>query len=92
VTDLAAATVEVTNRFGVHVRPSIAITRVAIQFRSRITIACGDRSADAHSAVALAALGADRGDLVTITARGSDAKDALAAIRKLFEDQLVRSS
>jgi len=80
------ATIEVTNRFGIHVRPAAAVTKTVIQFRSKVMIICGEKSANARDAVALAALGAGQGALLKVRANGPDAAAALRALQKLFSE------
>ncbi len=69
---------------GMHARPASALVEVAKRFASDITVRCGDRTANAKSMMTLLRLGAGGGAPLSITASGSDAADALAAIAAAF--------
>ncbi|ANO50169.1 HPr family phosphocarrier protein [Woeseia oceani] len=77
-------TVTVSDRLGIHARPSARIARIASQFQSRIEIAKGEQSADAASALDIMMLAMESGSVVEISAEGTDAEEALAAIVALF--------
>jgi phosphotransferase system HPr (HPr) family protein len=49
-------------------------------FESKLTVASGDREADAKSLLAILALGAKRGTSLRLTADGDDAEAALDAL------------
>jgi phosphotransferase system HPr (HPr) family protein len=83
----AEAIVEVTNSMGIHVRTAAILAHTAIHFLSSITISHGSEMVDARSAVELVALGVGPGAQVKIAAHGRDAADAVAAIKKLFENK-----
>ena len=80
---VVTAVVQVSNKLGLHIHPAEMISRTALHYRSLITIAKGEEVADARSAVALVALGADLGTTLVIHAEGVDAEPAVAAIVKL---------
>jgi phosphotransferase system HPr (HPr) family protein len=82
---VAEAAVEISNALGLHIRPAGMVSKTALSFRSKISIARGAEVADARSIVALVALGASPGTWLTIRAEGSDAEAAVAAIRALIE-------
>lgn len=69
---------------GVHARPAAAIANEARQFSAAVELHHGAKHADARSAVALMALGLANGSEAEITASGSDAEAALAALIPLF--------
>jgi phosphotransferase system HPr (HPr) family protein len=77
--------VEITNTLGLHIRPAGVLSKTALSFRSRISVALGADVADARSIVGLVALGAGLGARLTIRAEGPDAEAAVAAIRGLIE-------
>jgi len=84
---VAEQEVEVTNAFGLHIRPAAMISKTAISFRSKIAIICEKEEANARSIVALTTLGAGIGTRLTIRADGPDAESAVKAIAALFEDK-----
>lgn len=81
----AEQTVVLTNRMGLHARPSTQIATTASRFASDVTIAKDDMSVDAKSVLELLMLAAECGSELTIRAEGSDAAAAVAAIAKLVE-------
>jgi phosphotransferase system HPr (HPr) family protein len=83
----AEAIVDVTNSLGIHVRTAAILAGTAIHFLSAITITFGNETVDARSAIDLVALGVERGAQVKISARGRDAADAIAALKKLFDNK-----
>jgi phosphotransferase system HPr (HPr) family protein len=63
-----------------HARPAADFVRTAMGFSSSLTVASGDREADAKSLLAILALGAKRGTTLRLTADGDDAEAALDAL------------
>lgn len=63
------------------------VAKKAIKYLSRITITRGDSHADARSATSVEMLKAKAGAHLKIKAVGPDAKDALNAIKALFENR-----
>ena len=68
-----------------HARPAGALIRGAAKFESGITLAIGNRTADAKSILQVLALGATGGSELTVSTAGADASDALEAIVRLLE-------
>lgn len=63
-----------------HARPAGLFVRTAMQFQARITVAAGDRLADAKSILRVLALGATGGTPLSLQAEGADAEAALSAL------------
>ncbi|MDQ6919023.1 MAG: HPr family phosphocarrier protein [Candidatus Dormibacteraeota bacterium] len=63
-----------------HARPAGVFVRTAMQFQARITVAVGDREADAKSILKVLGLGAQGGTALSLQAEGADADAALAAL------------
>jgi phosphotransferase system HPr (HPr) family protein len=82
---VAEAMVEVRNAAGLHIRVAGMISKTAISFRSKISIARGVETVNARSIVELTALGAGHGTRLTIRAEGADAEAAVKALVELFE-------
>ena len=82
--DLAEATVQLNNRFGLHVRTASMVAKAALRFRSQIWISVTSKCQRAKRG---------RNDLpwrsagrqLKLKAQGPDAKDAVKEIRLLFE-------
>jgi phosphotransferase system HPr (HPr) family protein len=60
-----------------HARPAAVFVRTAMAFAARISVAAGDREADAKSLLAVLALGAKGGTTLRLRAEGGDAADAV---------------
>jgi phosphocarrier protein HPr len=63
-----------------HARPAADFVRTALGFSSKLTVASGEREADAKSLLAILALGAKRGSTLRLTADGDDAEAAVDAL------------
>jgi phosphotransferase system HPr (HPr) family protein len=72
--------VQLPEGVALHARPAGIFVRTAMQFQARITVAAGDRSADAKSILRVLALGATGGSSLSLQAEGADAEAALAAL------------
>jgi phosphotransferase system HPr (HPr) family protein len=79
-------TLTIRHKVGLHARPAALFVQTAKQFHSDITIAHGEREANAKSILKILALGAEQGAVVTICAEGEDADQALAALGALIEN------
>lgn len=81
----AVATATLINPTGLHARPAATVASKAAEFASTITISIPGRTpAPAVSPLSLAGLGTRAGDIVTISATGTDASDAVAALAELI--------
>jgi phosphocarrier protein HPr len=72
--------VELPANVDLHARPAAEFVRTALGFGSQLTVASGEREADAKSLLAILALGAKRGTTLRLTADGDDAEAALDAL------------
>jgi len=79
--------IEVINKFGIHARPAMMIIQRAAEFLADITLEYNGTRADSKSIMEVMMLAAARGATVTVTADGKDEKEAVAAIRALFEEK-----
>ena len=73
---------------GLHARPAARIAAVLRPFGAEVSLAVGDRSANARSTVAMLGLGVRHGDGVRILARGNDSNAAADAVARLIESGL----
>lgn len=78
----------VKDELGIHARPAGVLAKEAKNFSSKIEIKAGEKAAEATRIMAVMALGVKKGQSVTITAEGADEADAIAAMKKFFEEQL----
>jgi phosphoenolpyruvate-protein phosphotransferase/dihydroxyacetone kinase phosphotransfer subunit len=77
----------VSNRFGLHARPAAQFVGCAARFQSQIKVKNATKSSEfvrADSINQVAMLGVRQGDEIVITATGTDAEAALAALQTLF--------
>jgi phosphotransferase system HPr (HPr) family protein len=85
--NVAEATLEVRNRLGLHLRAASTLAQTAKAFESSITVANNDQEVSARSITGIIMLGAAQGARLKIKARGTDAKAAIDAIKRLFDDK-----
>jgi len=69
---------------GLHVRPAAQVVAALKPFAAEVTLHLRGRSASARSTVAMMSLGAQRGDVVQVIARGAGAERALDALEALL--------
>jgi multiphosphoryl transfer protein len=67
---------------GIHARPAASLASVAKKLSADVSIAFGERKANAKSPVALMSLGVRKGDRIVIQASGPDAEAAVAALER----------
>ena len=85
--DIQSKTVVVTNRDGIHARPTMAIVNAVGKYRARVTIRKGDQAGDASSAIDVLSLGATQGTELVLSATGPDASQVLEALDRLFAQE-----
>jgi len=76
-------TLTINNKVGLHARPASIFVREASKFKSTIKVRNGAREANAKSILNVLTLGADMGSVITISAEGEDAEQALQAVQAL---------
>lgn len=79
------ARVVLSNKMGLHARPSTQIATTASRFSSDIHITKDDMVVDAKSVLELLMLAAECGSELLIAAEGDDAKDAVHALVELVK-------
>ena len=77
----------IVNKLGLHLRAAAELVKVANKFKSQITIHHGIQNVNAKSLMGLMTLAAAKGTEIEFAANGEDAKDAIAALRKLLENK-----
>ena len=82
---VAEATVEVRNRLGLHLRAATALAETVNRFKSTVTLTRGKNQVNARSVTGLMILGAGIGTKLKVRAEGDDAREAMAAVKQLFE-------
>lgn len=79
------ARVVLTNKMGLHARPSTQIATAAGRFASDVQIGKDGLVVDAKSVIELLMLAAECGSELTVTANGDDAEAAVKALKELVE-------
>jgi multiphosphoryl transfer protein len=80
--------VRIEAAYGLHARPAARIAALLRPFDAEVSLAVGERSANARSTVAMLGLGVRYGDDVRISARGKDCNAAGDAVARLIEGGL----
>ena len=81
-------TVTLGSKSGLHARPAAIFVQHAKGFQSQITLAKNEKTANGKSILSVLALGAEKGDEVTLKINGSDAENALNKLVRLLEGDL----
>ena len=85
------ATTEITNRLGLHARPSAKLTQLATQFRAEVWLERDGRRVNAKSIMGVMMLAASHGTKLVIETDGEDAEVALQAILDLIASRFGES-
>jgi phosphocarrier protein len=80
---VARRQVEITNEYGLHLRPADTFVKLAHQFQSEIRILYKGNEYNGKSILELTTLAAERGSRLELEARGLDAEEAVAALAEL---------
>jgi len=77
--------ITVTNRLGLHARPSAKVVQTASKYKSEIYLIKGPMTVNIKSMLGVMALAAEYGTELTLRAEGEDEKEAARAIVRLFK-------
>ncbi|TVR11267.1 MAG: HPr family phosphocarrier protein [Planctomycetota bacterium] len=80
-------TVTISNKMGLHARPSTKISEVANQYSCDVQLTKEGLTVDAKSVLELLMLAAECGSQVIIAADGEQAEEAVVAISELIESK-----
>ena len=75
---------------GLHARPAALFTQTAQRFRSEVTVAHNDQTANAKSILSILALGVSQGATVHVRTEGPDAAETLEALRQLVANNFEK--
>ena len=81
------ATVQISNRLGLHARAAARFVHLANSFQSTITVAKGSSSVDGKSILGLLTLAAASGTRLRLVAEGDDEQRAVDELRRLVRDR-----
>jgi len=80
-------TIKVSNRAGIHARPSALLVQTTKNFSSNVFIQKGSDQINAKSIMGIITLGASYGTELKIIAEGEDEEHAVETLVKLFESK-----
>ena len=75
--------VAIKNRLGLHARAAAKFVHLATRFEARVRVARDRREMDGKSIMGILLLAAAQGMTITISASGSDERDAIEALATL---------
>ena len=75
----------ISNKLGLHARPSAQITQVASRYSAEVWLARNGRRVNAKSIMGVMMLAAGQGSVLTVEADGDDAAEVVDAIGQLIE-------
>ena len=85
---MTSRTVTVVNRLGMHARAAARFVHVAARFQAHIRVARDSREMDGKSIMGILLLAAAHGSAITISAEGSDERDAVEALAALVQSDV----
>ncbi len=77
--------VTIVNPLGLHARPAAALVQTVLRFQSDVYIISNGHRVNAKSIMGLLTLAAACGSVVQLSCKGTDAREALNAVRCLIE-------
>lgn len=80
-------TIRISNRAGVHARPSALLVQTTKNFKCNIYFEKGTDRINAKSIMGIITLGATYGTEIKIIADGEDEEDAVEMLAKLFDSK-----
>jgi phosphocarrier protein len=83
---MATRQFEITNKLGLHARPASLFVKTASQFDSSVSVEVNGRTTNGKSVLGLLTIAAEKGTVLTVSAEGADATEALDALEQLFRD------
>lgn len=78
----------ITDEVGLHARPAGLLVKEAKKYTSVIRVEKDGKTAEAGRLMALMGLGIKKGDLVTVSAEGSDEEAAAEGMEQFFRNNL----
>jgi phosphotransferase system HPr (HPr) family protein len=82
---MTSQSVTVVNQLGMHARAAAKFVHLATRFEARVRVGRERREVDGKSIMGILLLAAARGSTITITADGTDERDAVAALVTLVQ-------
>jgi len=82
---------KISNKLGMHARPSAQVTQIASRFQSDIFLTKAGRKVNAKSIMGVMMLAAGFGTVLEVEAEGDDAAAAVEAIGQLIDSRFGES-
>ena len=82
---MTSQTVTVVNQLGMHARAAAKFVHLATRYEARVKVARDRREIDGKSIMGILLLAAARGSTITISADGTDERDAVTALVALVK-------
>jgi phosphocarrier protein HPr len=82
---MTSQAVTVKNQLGMHARAAAKFVHLATRFEAKVRVARDRREMDGKSIMGILLLAAARGSTITISADGTDERDAVSALVALVE-------
>jgi phosphocarrier protein len=82
---MAEITLTIKNEVGLHARPASLFVKRANEYKSDIRVKFGEGNGNAKSILSMLTLGVNQGGIITISAVGEDADQAIAGLAELVE-------
>lgn len=79
--------IPIVNQKGLHARASARFVQTVDKFNAEVTVSRGGETVGGTSIMGLLMLAAARGSSITVTAKGPEAKAAIAAVEALCADR-----
>ncbi len=83
----AEKTVAIVNRLGLHARAAAKLVTLAAKYQSDVKVAKGDKQVSGKSIMGVMMLAAAQGSVITLSATGEDAIEALEALAALIANR-----
>jgi len=81
----------VLNKLGIHARPAAQFVKIANRHPAEIDVEKDGDEVDGKSIMGLMMLAAGNGSVITVTADGTDAEDAVTALGELIDRRFDES-
>jgi phosphocarrier protein len=84
---IVSESVKIVNKKGLHARAAAAFVRETEKFDAEVEVERDGKKVSGGSIMGLMMLGAAMGEQITITCRGKDAENTLAALKRLIDEK-----
>ncbi len=84
---MESMSIKLMNAEGLHARPAAIFVQIASKFSSEIGLEAHGTKVDGKSIIGIMSLGAFHGEEIIISAKGTDSKEAIEALRVLIDDE-----